>query len=97
MPTLFILSHAPHRDPLDHRTLGFARPGDSVILIEDSVYAAGSTPTPLSGPLAEAQAKGVFVAALQADLEARGVKTSLPVVDYAGFVDLIAAHERSVH
>ena len=97
MPTLFILSHAPHRDPLDPRTLSFARPGDSVLLIEDAVYAASPLPTPLTSLLAEAQAKGVSVLALQADVEARGVKTSLPVVDYGGFVDLIAAHERSVH
>jgi sulfur relay protein TusB/DsrH len=97
MPTLFILSHAPHRDPLDAKTLEFVRPGDSILLIEDGVYAAGDTPTPLSPLLAGAQSAGATVYALQPDLQARGVKTTLPVVDYVGFVDLIEAHDRSVH
>lgn len=97
MPTLFILSHAPHSNPLDAKTLSLAQAQDSVLLIEDAVYAASELQTPLSAPLAQARARGVHLYALQADVEARGVEAKLPLVDYAGFVSLIAQHERSVH
>lgn len=97
MPTLFVLSHAPHTDPNEGRMLDFARPGDAVILIEDAVYGATAVGTPLTPVLAEAQARGIAVHVLEADLEARGLSTELPTVDYAGFVALLGEHERAVH
>jgi len=97
MPTLFILSHAPHGDSLQDKTVSLAREGDSVLLIEDGVFAAVCAPTSLSAALEAAQQRGVEFYALEGDVAARGVKSSVPTVDYGGFVDLIAAHERSVH
>lgn len=97
MATLFCLSHPPSSDPYQGELLDLATEGDGVILIEDGVYAAGSNANPLSAALAAAQARGVRLWALQADLEARGVTTALPVVDYPGFVGLIIEHDRCVH
>jgi len=34
---------------------------------------------------------------LAPDLAARGLHSDLPAVGYAGFVKLLAAHERAVH
>ena len=97
MSTLFILSHAPHTDPGESGKLDLAREGDAVVLIEDAVYGAGAAVTPLAGPLAELPDRGVEVCVLGPDLQARGVETELPTVDYGGLVDLIATHDRSVH
>ncbi len=97
MPTLFVLSHAPHTDPLEGRRLDMARTGDAVVLIEDAVYAAGAVETPLSPHLNEAAARGISLYVLEPDLQARGMETDLPVVDYDGLVDLIAEYDRSVH
>ena len=97
MSTLFILSHAPHADPNEAEKLVLARPGDAVALIEDAVYGAGSVPTPMTPLLEAAAALGIEVYALEPDLRARGVTTTLPTVDYGGLVDLIAAHDRAVH
>jgi len=97
MPTLFVLSHAPHSDPAEVHTLAFARPGDAVILIEDAVYGATAAPTPWSDALADAIARDISVHVLAPDLAARGLHSDLPAVDYAGFVGLLAAHERAVH
>ncbi len=97
MPTLFVLSHAPHTDPLEGRRLDMARKGDAVVLIEDAVYAAGAVRTPLGPRLKEAVARGISLHVLGPDLQARGVQTDLNVVDYDGLVDLIATYDRSVH
>lgn len=41
--------------------------------------------------------RGIGVHVLAPDLAARGLHSDLPAVDYAGFVELLAAHERAVH
>ncbi len=97
MSTLFILSHAPHTDPGQARTVKLAREGDGILLIEDGVYAAAPIDHPLSEALAAASERGVALYALQPDLRARGIGASMQAVDYAGFVDLIESYERSVH
>ena len=97
MPTLFVLSHAPHTDPNEGRVLDFARPGDAAILIEDAVYGATAVATLLTPVLADAAARGITAYALAADMEARGLSSELPTVDYAGFVALLAEHERAAH
>lgn len=97
MPTLFILSHAPHADPGEARKVSFASEGDCVLLIEDAVYAAALSQTAASEAIQSAPARGIRVCALQPDLDARAVKTDLETVDYPGFVDLIAQYDRSVH
>jgi len=97
MPTLFVLSHAPHTDPAEGRKVAWARPGDTVLLIEDAVYGGGAHPTPLAAHLAEAGTRGVHCCLLAPDAQARGIQPVLPEVDYAGFVDLLCGHDRAVH
>ncbi|NSW55653.1 MAG: sulfurtransferase complex subunit TusB [Armatimonadetes bacterium] len=97
MPTLFILSHAPHQDPTEAKKVAFAVQGDCVLLIEDGVYAAAPVTTEASKAIEAAAARGVRICALQPDLDARAVRTNLETVDYPGFVDLIVEYERSVH
>ncbi len=70
---------------------------DLADLIEDAVYAATGAPTPLAEALADAAARGIDVHVLAPDLAARGLHSDLAAVDYAGLVELLAAHERAVH
>ena len=72
--------------------------GSAVLLYEDGVYAA------LKGTAAEGKVKsvqGVKVYALGPDLSARGLQEErvidgVEIVDYAGFVDLAAKHDKVV-
>lgn len=74
--------------------LRLARPGHALLLIEDAIYAATQGGAASSG-LADA-ARLLKVYALQPDIDARGMAGKLiegvTAVDYAGFVDLVAAH-----
>ena len=97
MSTLFVLSHAPATDPGESRKLTFAREGDAVILIEDAVFGAAPVASPLSAALDDAAERGLSVHVLAPDADARGIEPSLPTVDYAGFVELLANHDRAVH
>ncbi len=69
--------------------LRVAQAGQSVLLIEDGVYAA------VGGALGEATTR-LKVYALGPDLAARGLAgkaaAGVTLVDYAGFVDLVAEH-----
>ena len=72
--------------------------GSAVLLYEDGVYAA------IKGTAAEGKVKsaqGVKFYALGPDLKARGlsderVTDGVEIVDYAGFVDLAAEHDKVV-
>jgi len=97
MSTLFVLSHAPATDPGESRNLAFARQGDAVILIEDAVFGAAPVASALSDALDAAAERGLSVYVLAPDAAARGIETSLPTVDYPGFVELLAKHDRAVH
>lgn len=90
--------HIINKSPLERSTLDsclrVARPGNSLLLIEDAVYAA------TAGNVAAdkiRQASGTLkVYVLAPDLEARGMKDAamegVILVDYGGFVDLVAGH-----
>ncbi|MGC1119638.1 MAG: sulfurtransferase complex subunit TusB [Candidatus Methanofastidiosia archaeon] len=54
-----------------------------ILFIEDGVYAV------TSDQIHRAEQKGIKMYALKADLEARGIQSKIPVVDYTGFVDLV--------
>ena len=74
--------------------LAHVKKGSAILLIEDGVYAAiKGTDT---AKKLEAAMKTVAVYALQPDLEARGmngrVLDGVKLVDYGGFVDLVAEH-----
>lgn len=67
---------------------------DKVLLYEDGVFAAAAG-TSFEKKLGELT-RGREVFALQADLKARGITKTAPqvkVVDYGGFVDLVAANK----
>ena len=74
--------------------LRLAKPGQSVLLTEDAVYAATRSGGATSG--IESAVKQLKVYVLQPDVEARGMAGKLlngvTQVDYAGFVDLVAEH-----
>ncbi len=90
--------HTVNKSPLQTRDLDSCLAhlgGGRLLLIEDGVYAAvaaGEASAQLRGPAAEGR-----VYALGPDLEARGighdaVADGVEVVDYAGFVQLVAEH-----
>jgi tRNA 2-thiouridine synthesizing protein B len=74
----------------------YAKEGSAVLFYEDAVYAA------MAGTGVEDQVKsaqGVKLYVLGPDLKARGVSEDklidgVEVVDYAGFVDLAAEHDK---
>jgi tRNA 2-thiouridine synthesizing protein B len=74
----------------------YAKEGSAVLFYEDAVYAA------MAGTGVEEQVKsaqGVKLYVLGPDLKARGVSEDklidgVEVVDYAGFVDLAAEHDK---
>ena len=91
--------HTVNKSPFEHRTLEtclkYARQGSAVLLIEDGVYAAARD-TAVSQHVNEAM-KNVSIYALRPDVEARGMQNrvmdGVRLVDYAGFVDLVAEHD----
>lgn len=95
---LHIVNKSPYQSSSLQSCLRMALPGQSVLLIEDGVYAA------TSGSSAQAQitaalGKQVKFYALRPDMDARGVSTKamdkVTLVDYGGFVDLVAEHKTS--
>jgi len=93
MAILHIVNKSPYeRDSLTS-CLRLAKAGSGLILIEDGVLAAAEGGK-FSGMLKDA-AKDMKVSVLGPDLDARGIprdKTieGVDIVDYAGFVDLVA-------
>ena len=84
---------ASDRGSLDS-CLGMATKGSAVLLIEDGVDAA-TTGNPAAAKI-QAAAADLKIYALGPDLAARGmagrVLDGVNVVDYGGFVDLVAEH-----
>jgi tRNA 2-thiouridine synthesizing protein B len=87
--------HTVNKSPFSSTSLDlcarFVQPGESVLLYEDAVYAAAGNTS--YTPKIQELAKKVKVYALQADIKARGIAQiaeGVKVVDYAGFVDLVA-------
>lgn len=91
---LHIINKSPYERNALESCLRMASKGAAVLLIEDGVYAA------TKGSNTEAKVQGAManlkVYALDADLQARGVADrvldGVTVVDYGGFVDLVAEH-----
>lgn len=91
--------HTVNKSPFETSTfdscLNHVRSGDAVLLIEDGVYAAMQG-TAVAGRIA-ARNGDLSLYALGPDLDARGIKDTaliegIAVVDYGGFVDLVAEH-----
>ena len=90
--------HTVNKSPYGHATLdeclGVAAPGSTILLIEDGVYAAKAGAS-YEGKL-KAALGTVKIAALGPDLAARGIKEcvdGITVVDYDGFVDMVAENK----
>ena len=95
MAMLHTVNKSPsERNSLDS-CLGHAKAGSSVLLFEDGIYAV------VKGSAAAGRiqkASGVSIYALGPDLKARGIGEDqviegVTVVDYGGFVDLVAKHD----
>ena len=92
------LLHTVNKSPFESNTfdtcLGYAKDGSTILLIEDGVYAATSG-TSVAEKIKNAS--GVNFAVLGPDLQARGLESKLAdgikVVDYEGFVNLVAEHD----
>ncbi|AKH21809.1 sulfurtransferase complex subunit TusB [Sedimenticola thiotaurini] len=93
--------HTVNKSPFEKSSLDsclkLAKAGSGVLLIEDGVYGA------LKGTAREAQikeaAQNLKLYVLGPDLNARGmtgerVIDGIEIVDYAGFVDLAADHDK---
>ncbi|MGD9786558.1 MAG: sulfurtransferase complex subunit TusB [Sulfuricellaceae bacterium] len=93
---LHIINKSPFENSTLDSCLRIAKSGGAVLLIEDAVFAA------TKGSAAESKIKqamaGMKVYALQPDLAARGVADrvidGVTLVDYAGFVDLVAENPK---
>ena len=90
--------HIINKSPFERNTLDsclrVVQPGNSLLLIEDAVYAAVKD-NAIADKISKAS-KIVKVYVLGPDLEARGMKDAavdgVTLVDYGGFVDLVAKH-----
>jgi len=83
--------HTVNKSPLDRNALesavNHATKGSTVLLIEDGIYGA-----------MKGTAKSALFCVMGPDLKARGIDESkvidgIKVVDYKGFVDLVAEHD----
>jgi tRNA 2-thiouridine synthesizing protein B len=96
MSILHTVNKSPYEKSSVGSCIGHALEGSSILFYEDAVYAAikGSSIEQLI-----TSAKGVKLYALGADLKARGIGDDklidgVEIVDYAGFVDLSADHDK---
>jgi tRNA 2-thiouridine synthesizing protein B len=89
---LHTINKSPFEKNSFETSLRFIKDGSAILFIEDGVYAALQG-TKIS-PAVEAAMKNNSVYALGPDLAARGVQDKVlegvKVVDYSGFVDLVA-------
>jgi len=95
-----MILHTVNKSPFDtvamNSCLAHCKPGSSLLLIEDGIYAALKG-AKYSDAVTNAM-KDISVYVLSPDLEARGVQDRLldgvKTVDYAGFVDLSVEHDK---
>ena len=95
-----MILHTVNKSPFDtvalESCLAHCKPGSSVLLIEDGIYAALKG-AKFSDAVTNAM-KDIAVYVLEPDLNARGVQDQLmdgiKKVDYAGFVDLSVEHDK---
>ena len=91
---LHIVNKSPTQTSALASCLRLAQDGHALLLTEDAVYAATAAGVTASGIAAATQRLKVY--ALQPDIAARGMSARLidgvSLVDYAGFVDLVAEH-----
>ncbi len=99
MATLHTVNKSPFERNALQSCVQHMSAGDTVLMIEDAVI--GARKGSAAAEMLEEAMKTGSVAVLGADLAARGLKaedivTGATVVDYAGFVDLVAGSDRTV-
>ncbi|MDA3870702.1 MAG: sulfurtransferase complex subunit TusB [Gammaproteobacteria bacterium] len=90
--------HTVNKSPFESKTfdtcLGLAKGGSTILLIEDGVYAA-TTGNSVADKIKNTS--DINFCVLDADAQARGIEGKLAegikVIDYEGFVDLVAEHD----
>ena len=98
MSTLHTVNKSPFATGALVSCLNHCKDGDAVLMIEDGVY-GGLTGTSVADQVKE-KSGGVAIYVLSPDADARGLAADrlLPGingVDYDGFVDLVAEHDRT--
>lgn len=98
MSTLHTINKSPFERSTMASCLGHLQAGDAVLIIEDGVVGARKG-SQFADKIAAA-ASGYAVYVLSNDLAARGMGADdlvdgVKLVDYAGFVDLVAEHDRT--
>jgi len=98
MSTLHTVNKSPFATGALSSCLKHCKDGDAVLMIEDGVY-GGQTGTAVAGEVSAAAGR-VSVYVLGPDADARGLDAARSVegvsrVDYDGFVDLVAEHDRT--
>jgi len=98
MSTLHTVNKSPFATQTLLSCLGHAKSGDAVLMIEDGVYGALSGTQLADVVGARGNELSLFV--LGPDVAARGMEPGrliegIESVDYAGFVDLVAKHDRT--
>lgn len=96
MKTLFIISKSPFQHPEVTSTLNLVSEGDTILLIHDAVFALKHMPDDFWNGLESLVGKKVNLYALAEDCEARGIESDDAMVDYDGFIELIAAADKVV-
>ena len=92
---LHILNQSPYNNQSLEQCLQLCSAGDSLIFIEDAVYACNYLS---ADRLAQLSAQGNKLYLLKADVEARAINPQCPqfeIVDDSGFVDLTISHNCS--
>lgn len=98
MSTLHTVNKSPFERSSLVSALNHLRPGDALLMLEDAVVGARKGSAIAS--LFEDAAKNCSIFILEPDLAARGMEEKdviegAKLVDYGGFVDLVATHDRS--
>jgi tRNA 2-thiouridine synthesizing protein B len=98
MSTLHTVNKSPFERSALISALNHLRPGDALLMLEDGVV--GARKGSAFAGLFESAAKGCGIYVLGPDLVARGmgekdVIQGARLVDYGGFVDLVAGHHRT--
>lgn len=100
MSTLHLVSTSPTAGTALADCLRGATPGDTLLLLQDGVYAAVAHAPMPALLLREAAANGIGLYALLPDVDARGLAGRLHpgfrLVDDNGFVELTERHPRTV-
>ena len=98
MSTLHTVNKSPFATGSLASCLAHCKDGDAVLMIEDGVY-GGLTGTSVADQVQQ-KSGSVAIYVLNGDAEARGLAAEklaegVKGVDYDGFVDLVAEHDRT--